>query len=338
MPGPVRSLARDLARRFIYYPDGQIGWYPAAVSAGRRLAREGGFDAIYSSSAPITAHLVGRALHRSSGIPWIAEFRDPWSAWIAGNAPAQLQRAGRLERSIASEASAVVMTSPSWAREHSARWEREVITIPNGFGYVPPRSASSDGLVIGFLGTYYPARQDLSAVWTAVARIADDRRSPPVRLRVVGDVPAGMHAELRAAGIELLLEVTGFMPYEESLRHVASSSVLVAGGPAAWRGPLDGGWVPAKLFDYLATGLPIVWLGATPNDGASLLAGHSGCRILGIDDVDGVVAAVREEEGKRYHRDLEGLSRRDRTRALTDLLDGVVKGGTGMVRDVPAGS
>jgi len=323
-PGPVRSLARDLARRWLYHPDAQIGWYLGAAWAGRRLVREGRFDAIYSSSAPMTAHLVGRTLHRSSGIPWIAEFRDPWSAWIGGENRRDVRRAERLERSIASEASAVVMTSPSWARQHSERWGREVITIPNGFGYVPPRSAPGDELVVGFLGTYYPGRQDLCAVWNALARLTADGSSPPVRLRVVGEAPQPMRAELQAAGIEPLVEVTGFMPYEESLRHMASSSVLVAAGPAWSRGPLGAGWLPAKLFDYLATGLPIVWLGATPNDGASMLADQSGCHILGVDNVDEVAAVVREEHGKRYRRDVEGLSRRNRTRALADLLDGLV--------------
>jgi hypothetical protein len=323
-PGPVYSLARNLARRWLYHPDAQIGWYPGAAWAGRRLVREGAFDAIHTSSAPITAHLVGRALHRSFGIPWIAEFRDPWSAWIGGEDHGALRRAEGLERSIASAASAVVMTSPSWAREHSERWGRGVITIPNGFGYVPPRSMPGDEIIIGFLGTYYPSRQDLSAVWTAVARIADDPRSPPVRLRVVGEAPQPMRAQLRAAGIESLVEVTGFMPYEQSLRHMASSSVLVAAGPASSRVPLGVGLVPAKVFDYLATGLPIVWLGATPNDGASLLSNQPGCHIIGVDDVDAVAIAVREEHGKRYRRDLHGLSRRDRTRSLTDLLDSLV--------------
>ena len=190
MPGPVRSLARDLARRFIYYPDGQIGWYPAAVSAGRRLAREGGFDAIYSSSAPITAHLVGRALHRSSGIPWIAEFRDPWSAWIAGHALHSCSGRGR--------AGALDRVRGIRRRDDIAELgEGALSAVGEGGDHDPERlrlrssPSASSNLVIGFLGTYYPARRGPFGVWTAVARIADDRRSPPVRLRVVGDDQQG---------------------------------------------------------------------------------------------------------------------------------------------------
>ena len=144
--GPLRSAPRAFVRRWLYFPDAQIGWYPSAVAAGRRLIRSGAFDAIYSSSFPMTAHLVARTVRRHAGIPWVAEFRDPWSLWICD--PEPLRRAERLERSIAAEASAVVMTSPTWAAEHSKKWKKAVVTIPNGFGYIPPASPPRDELVV----------------------------------------------------------------------------------------------------------------------------------------------------------------------------------------------
>jgi glycosyltransferase involved in cell wall biosynthesis len=315
--GLLLSGLREMARRWLYFPDAQIGWYPTAAAAARRLVDAGGFDAVFSSSFPITAHLVARAVHRRSGIPWIAEFRDPWVAARKDGG----RRAERLERSIAREASAVVMTSPTWAAEYSARWGRGVTTIPNGFGQIPPPSSPSEELVASFLGTYYPGRQDLSAVWNALARIARDPASPPVRLRVVGEVSPEMRAELRAAGIEPLVEALGFLAHEEALRRVASASLLVAAGPARSEGALDEGWVPAKLFEYLASGLPIIWVGALPNDGASLLAVYPGCRILEPHPVAQIVAAIHEQAGKRYSRDLAGLAKLDRARTLAELLD-----------------
>jgi glycosyltransferase involved in cell wall biosynthesis len=317
--GPLRTLSRQLARRWLYFPDAQIGWYPGAAAAGRRLAREATFDAVFSSSFPITAHLVARAVHRRAGIPWIAEFRDPWSVRMSGGSALQRRRAQRLERAIADEASAAVMTSPTWAGEHSKQWGRSVVTIPNGYGCLSPPS-QGDEHVMCFLGTYYPGRQDLSAVWKALAVIAADPRSPPVRLRIVGEASPTMRAELRANRVESLVEVTGFLAHEEALRRVASASLLVAAGPANADG-YGTGWVPAKLFEYLATGLPILWVGATPNDGASLLATHPGCRILEPHQVDGVMVALSEVAGRRYSRDLRGLARRDRSRALAELLD-----------------
>jgi hypothetical protein len=317
--GPLRSLARELARRWLYFPDGQVGWYPGAVLAGRRRVGEGGFDVIFSSSFPITAHLIARALHRRSGLPWIAEFRDPWSARIRD--PRHRRRAERLEHSIAAEASGLVMTSPSWAAEYSRTWDTTVTAIPNGYDHGPPASPPDGELVVCHLGSYEPGRQDLSSVWRAIGSFAARRSAPPVRLRVVGEPSAAMRAELKTCGVERMLEVTGFLAHQEALRHVASASLLLAAGPAQAEGVVGAGIVPAKLFEYLPTGLPILWVGATPNDAASLLAGHAGCRLVEPGNMDTVVEVIEQQAGKRYRRDLAGLSRRDRAQALASLLN-----------------
>src|SRR3954470_3068339 len=79
-PGGTRVAARSAARSALYFPDAQVGWYAPALFTARRALRERHFDAIFSSSFPITAHLIARRLHRWMDVPWIAEFRDPWSA------------------------------------------------------------------------------------------------------------------------------------------------------------------------------------------------------------------------------------------------------------------
>src|SRR5829696_5837758 len=113
-PGEARAAVRNAARAALYFPDAQVGWYAPALGTARRALRERRFDAIFSSSFPITAHLVARRLHRWLKIPWIAEFRDPWSAMLAREGHSA-GRAARLERALVRESARVVMTSPSWA-------------------------------------------------------------------------------------------------------------------------------------------------------------------------------------------------------------------------------
>src|SRR4051794_14989412 len=153
-PDRARVAVRSAARAALYFPDAQVGWYAPAMVTARRALRERHFDAIFSSSFPITAHLVARGLHRRMRIPWIAEFRDPWSALRASQgAPAT--RAARLERSLARESASVAMTSPSWAALHGRLWGREVVVIPHGHSGSNPSSAPpDDDFVIGYLGSY----------------------------------------------------------------------------------------------------------------------------------------------------------------------------------------
>src|SRR5690606_10060076 len=70
-------LARWM-RANVVLPDARVGWVPFAIRTAKRLHRERPFDAVLTSGPPHSAHLVGRALRRA-GLPWIADFRDPWT-------------------------------------------------------------------------------------------------------------------------------------------------------------------------------------------------------------------------------------------------------------------
>src|ERR1044072_2698895 len=72
------NLLRRTVRTCVYIPDGQVGWYPYAVRAGRREIERQNVDAIYSSSFPVTAHMAACRLKMETNKPWIADFRDLW--------------------------------------------------------------------------------------------------------------------------------------------------------------------------------------------------------------------------------------------------------------------
>jgi glycosyltransferase involved in cell wall biosynthesis len=331
--GAVAIRLRALAHRFLYYPDAQVGWYPLATLAGQRAVARRRFDAILSSSFPVTAQLVARTLHRRNGIPWIAEFRDPWAARMGTEDPRQ-QRALALERSLAREATAVVMPSPTWAREHGERWDRPVAMIANGHGGAAPTPSSphpDEELVLAHLGSYYPDIQDLRAVWSALAQLRDEPGFGPVRVRFVGEVPRVLLDELGRYGLDDVVEVTGFLSAAEAARQIAGASVLLACGPRDAR-PSEQGVIPAKLFDYLATELPIIYAGERPNDGATLLEGQPGCHLLAPDDVEGAIEALRACRGQRVHRDTARFARRERARELATLLDATAAADAGHQR------
>jgi glycosyltransferase involved in cell wall biosynthesis len=320
--GGVRAFLRKGAHRYLYYPDAQAGWYPGAVLAGRRVLKEHRIDAVYSSSFPITAHLVARTLSRQAGIPWIAEFRDPWSDNLPPDHPHR-RRAARLERSIADTATALVMPTPTWAAHFGARWEREIAVVSNGYDE-GLESAFADWIapdppVLTHLGSYYPGRQDYRSLWEVLARLDRSGQSRGLRVRFVGEVGAALRAELAAAGIEHMVEVTGFVPHDEAMRLLAGSSMLFASAESG-ADPVVRGCIPAKLFEYLATGLPIMLLGDHAADAGALLADHTNCFVVEPTDADAVAAALELGLGAgRHSRSVENLTRRARTRTLAGV-------------------
>src|SRR5438552_16813106 len=79
--------ARHLSLRGAYpqwaaLPDRWVTWWPTAVGIGTNLIRKHRPDVIWSTYPIATAHMIGLALHRVSGLPWIADFRDPMTEKI----------------------------------------------------------------------------------------------------------------------------------------------------------------------------------------------------------------------------------------------------------------
>jgi glycosyltransferase involved in cell wall biosynthesis len=320
--GPVLGRARDLVRRFLYRPDAQVGWCPFAVAAGRRVLRERRFDAIFSSSFPITAHLVARRLHRDTGLPWVAEFRDPWTDVMSPGDPRR-RRDERLERELLAEAAAVVVPSPAWADLFRAKGARAVSVITNGYdpADIPP-CRPPGGFVLTHVGSLYPSRQDLATVWSALSALRAARCVEDPRLRFVGELGPAVRRDIDAQGLAGAVEVTGFLPYRSALAEMAASSALVVGGArdavAAFQG-----WIPAKVFEYLATGLPVIYVGDATGDAATLLASHPNCHVVPAGDVEAARRALLMAASEPpLARSLEPFTRRTLAGRLAGVLAG----------------
>src|SRR3954453_7163315 len=63
----------------IGWPDEMVGWLPGAVHQALRAVRRYRPDVLYTTSSPVTAHVAGLIVQRLTGLPWVADFRDPWT-------------------------------------------------------------------------------------------------------------------------------------------------------------------------------------------------------------------------------------------------------------------
>jgi hypothetical protein len=290
----VRQRVRSFVHRWLYRPDGQVGWYPFAVRAAREAIRDGRCDVIFSSSFPITAHLVARRLHRETGVPWVAEFRDLWTDRGASS-PRRQRVDETMEHSILKEATEMVTVSPAFADALLARGAPRVAVVTNGFDpadFSRLKSPEPDETIITYLGTYYPGRQDLGTAVRAIGSLAREGALPRLRLRFVGKMPGSLRGVIVESGLGSAVEDTGFVSHEESLRYICGSTLLLLAGVTSEGTNAVRGVIPGKTFEYLGAGRPILFVSHSDGDAAKLLSMLTSVKIVRPGDVEGARAAV----------------------------------------------
>jgi len=323
-------------RRRIFFPDDQIGWVPFASAAGIAHARRRRPDVIYSTAFPISGHLVAGAIHRATGIPWVAEFRDPWVdnpiAPPLRGTQRTLQR--RIERGIVNRAARTVLVTPGLAAMFAARYPGHadrMRIIMNGYdptelGSVRPDVAQSDDFIrLVYTGTLDRPRE-AAAFLGGIERFAAGRPEVHARLRVelIGQRSPEFESVARPFGAKdrlgEVLSFTDFMPRSEALSQVAgATAALVMMGA----GPGMGLFVSGKLFDYIGLDRPVFAM-VPPGDVRSVLEGLDWGIIADPEPASVANGFERLWSGtyRRGRADPDGrFDRRNLTRDLAAVLD-----------------
>ena len=329
--GPVLEHVRGVVRRWIYRPDPQIGWYPFAVRSARRVLQDGKFDAIFSSSFPITAHVVARRVHQEFGIPWVAEFRDLWTDLSRYDSQRRQRLDEATERELLAAATDVVTVSEGYAKLLLDRGARRVSVITNGFDPVDfrgtPRSSRS---LATYVGTYYPDRQDLRPVLQALGELIQFGLLSRLGIRFVGEFPEALRETLVQAGLSNSVECTGFVPHREALGYIEDSTLLLLAGPAsgAFPGSKVSGNIASKVFEYLGSRRPILYIGEADSDVERIIRGFPGVACVRPGDAKGTRKAILSLIGQGPTVDRGPLDLYTR-RSLTGHLAGVLDGASG---------
>jgi glycosyltransferase involved in cell wall biosynthesis len=292
LEGPERVLAQArLAYRRVLLPDASVTWLPTAVPAAVRLVRREGIDAIMTTSPPVSMNLIGAAVKRLTGIPWVADLRDA----ILWNADRRFERTAvqakekaleRVVRLVASKADAVVAVSETIADE-VRRFDPagQVRVIPNGCDFDDFAGLDyrpSERFRITHAGSFFGKRNPRPFLQALASSGLGD-----VVARFAGGLRTADEEWAAGLGFGDRLELLPYLPHRQALELQRDSEAnLLLLPDAAGRGSV----VPSgKIFEYLAAERPI--LAAVPPDGAAAkLVRETGA---------GIVVAPEDEKGIR---------------------------------------
>ncbi|WP_019140770.1 glycosyltransferase [Noviherbaspirillum massiliense] len=288
-------------------PDRWISWWFSAVPAGLALIRKYKPEVIWSTFPIATSHLIGLTLHRLTGIPWIADFRDPMLQ--PGHPETWLQRRcfAWIERQAIRHCCKAVFTTHSALDSYRQRFPGiapdKFMVIENGYdeegfqgiaGPSPSGNANNVERRITLLhsGVLYPDGRDPSSFFEAISRLKADGRASPsslsVILRATGDAPYFLGLAKKHA-VDDIVRIEPPLPYREALREM-----LEADGLLAIQGTPFNTQVPAKIYEYFRARRPIFALVDPRGETARVLEAAGFRNIVPIDSADRIVHALPE--------------------------------------------
>lgn len=309
----VRQHIARWIRANIFLPDARVGWVPFAVTRGRELLRRDRFDAVFTTGPPHSTHLVGLALSLLHDVPWLADFRDPWTRIdyqeaLPITAPARAVDSW-IERTVLKNASLATVRSESMGSYLLNSAQTPMVVIENGFDPEDfegiEASIPKDRFVVAHVGNVNDAR-DPAALWKALREMDARKRMPRLRIAFVGNVERAVLASAARYGVGDLVDILPYLPHEQAVRRMKASTALLLSinNVSGARGI-----VPGKIYEYVASGRPILGIGPPGGDAARVLAESNAGRMFDFEDVDGVRTYLRASyEAWETGRPLEGAS------------------------------
>ena len=282
---PINSQKKTWKQRLmlwlrsnLFVPDPRAGWVRPSVVFLCRYLSEHPVDVIVTTGPPQSVHLIGRGLHRKLGVPWVADFRDPWTRMFFFKdlpmLPCVRRKHVRLEKSVLNEASAIVSVTPRVQADFASMTSTPVHLITNGYdesdfsAELPPRTDGKFRIV--HTGLFASDGNPLE-LWKALAGLCSESADFASRLeiRLAGKVDPEIVDSIVEAGLGAQLKLLGYLPHPESVAELRQADIILL---PLRQAPEYSKVYPGKIFECMAAGPFVLGIGPTDSAAAELLA------------------------------------------------------------------
>ena len=274
-------------RSNFFVPDPRAGWVRPSVGFLCRYLSEHPVDVIVTTGPPQSVHLIGRGLHRRLGVPWVADFRDPWTRmFFFENLPLLpwvRRRHFKMEQSVLDEATAIVSVTPRVQADFAARTSTQVHLITNGYDesdFAVELPVRNDGKFRVVHTGLFASDGNPLELWNALAGLCSESADFASRLeiRLAGKVDPEIVEAITEAGLGAQLRLLGYLPHPESVTELRQADIILL---PLRHGPEYSKVYPGKIFECMAavaspsaetpapaTASPVI-LGIGPTDSAA---------------------------------------------------------------------
>ena len=325
-----------------FIPDARCWWIRPSAKYLLSYLKDHPVDVIVSTGPPHSMHLIAKKIHQKTNIPWIADFRDPWTD-IDFYKDLHLTKCAdkkhhQLEKEVLTEANLVVTVGKTWAENLAKTADRKVNVIHNGFDFDIEENIWKNNdfdkgkyFTLSHIGILNKDRNALT-LWKVLGEMvkADVDFANDLRIRLIGQVDGSVADALKNNGLSDNATVIENVPHQEAIREQASATVLLL---LINNSPNAKGILTGKIFEYLASGRPILAIGPEDGDTAAVLNETKHGFIADFDNEEKIKTLIINFYKKFKNNDLENLevvsvekySRKNLAKQYVELFEQVAK-------------
>ena len=334
--GQKKSFKQRLSlyiRANFFIPDPRIMWVRPSVRFLKGYLKDNPVDAIITTGPPHSMHLIGLKLSKATGIPWYADFRDPWTKMFYFKHLGLTKKAEKKhreeEQAVLDGATKVIAVSPMVQEEFKAMTKTPVVLITNGFDEddFKQQYEFDENFNITHTGLF-AADGNPEVLWKVLGEKceADEQFRKALRIRLVGKTDQEIRDSINVAGLMPNLKDFGYQEHEIAVREQRNASILLL---PLRKEPEYKAVLPGKLFEYLASRRPVLGIGQTDGAMAKVIRDTTAGVVFDWDDEKSIKAWIdfsweefKNDELKDNVADLYFYTRRYITKRLATVLDG----------------
>lgn len=263
-------------RSNIFIPDPRFLWIRPSVKFLKEVIKKEKIDAIITTGPPHSMHVIGLKLKKELGIPWIADFRDPWTFIDFFDdlnlSKRSLERHINLEKSVLKNADHLVTVSPYIANEFKKRFNADFDVIYNGFDPVDFEGEApklDEKFTICHIGSLNKDR-NAEVLWEAISEITNENKEfkRELEVQLIGSVTPELMDSLERLALKDIVSINEHMSHKKVINRIRKSQLLLL---LINNTPIAKGILPGKFYEYLAAKRPILCIGAPDSDVAKII-------------------------------------------------------------------
>lgn len=322
----------------LFIPDARCWWIKPSVRYLTKYLKEHPVDAMISTGPPHSMHLIAKALHKKFNIPWVADFRDPWTDVFYFDSlklsKCSIRKHKKLENQVITEADKVVTVGWHGAENMKNLGAKNVEVITNGYDEECVSDSAqipdNECFTVSYTGVLLP--NESFVIWDAFKELCEENLefNKALKINLIGHIDESVKRYISEKKLNDKVNNIEYMQHSQVLDYQRKSDLLLLLIPRAKKAECI---LTGKLFEYLVSGRPILAVGPENGDAAKILFETKCGMTADYDDKAKMKEIVLDYFNKRNDNqsikidknEVAKYSRRNLAKYYVRLLNGIIQ-------------